>query len=141
MLWGLVAVGGQVLLGSSFCWGQVQLGSGAVGVRCSWDHQCDFQCSGHTQRKSNPSSRLMLGSGAVGVLQASAGMQSTLLPSQGGTEANYTNSSLMGQGQLTGTSTAGAPDNMTAHVITLERLAHDLQQHLAGDKSSVPHGA
>lgn len=29
---------------------------------------------------------------------------------------------------------AETADNVTAHVISLEHLAHDLQQHLAGEK-------
>ena len=69
---------------------------------------------------------------AVGVVQASADMQGTLSLGQGGAAAEYSQSYVVGL-QQAATGTAGTPDNMTAQVVTLERLAHDLQQHLAGE--------
>lgn len=61
-------------------------------------------------------------------------MQSTLLPNQGSMAGDPVqgNITLMDQAPPSSTGTA---DNVTAQVITLERLAQELQQHLAGQCS------
>lgn len=66
----------------------------------------------------------------MGVVQASADIQDALLPGRGSTAAEYSQGPAVGLQQA---GTAGAPDNVTAQAVTLERLAHDLQQHLAGE--------
>ena len=72
-------------------------------------------------------------SASFGLVQASADMQSMRLPDQGGTAADYTQGSAQEMRQAV-MGTAGLSDNMTAQVVTLELLAHNLQQHLAGGK-------
>ena len=67
---------------------------------------------------------------AVGMVQASADTQGALLPGQGSAASDYSPSPVVGLQQA---GAAGAQGNVTAHVVTLERLAHDLQQHLAGE--------
>ena len=62
-------------------------------------------------------------------MQASADTQDALLPGQGSAAADYNQSLAVG---LQHAGVAGGPDNVTAQVVTLERLAHDLRHHLAG---------
>lgn len=68
----------------------------------------------------------------MGVVQGSADTYNTVLPGPGGAAADYNQSAAA---ELQHAGAPGPPDNATAQVVTLERLAHDLQHHLAGKRS------
>lgn len=68
-------------------------------------------------------------------MQITADSQSMMSPGNNTAAAGHTQTSGIEQAVAL---TAEMSDNMTAQVLTLEHLAHDLQQHLAGEYISIP---
>ena len=76
------------------------------------------------------------GSVAFGVLQISADSQSVLAPGNNTASADgHNRTSGVPPQPASVAGLAEMSDNMTSHVISLEHLAHDLQQHLAGESA------